>query len=176
MNIRTFVAKSAIWFSENEGGGSKTVWNFSENSFVLVTPSVPKRHHDLIILWPGSDPQVWSPSCLAEWGRRGQAGCPDDEKYHHRIGILTITLIIFKIHQSPSQLNFTLILLGGTMMIMYYLQRSWWQCQWKWFTGRRDTTYLRNIDLGFLWPKLNWRRMRWGWWYLVRFSNWLETS
>ena len=48
MNIHTFVAKSltffaksAIWFSENGGGGSKAVWNFSENSSVLVTPSVP---------------------------------------------------------------------------------------------------------------------------------------
>ena len=38
---RNFVAKSAIWFSENEGGGSKAVWNFSENSSVLVGPSVP---------------------------------------------------------------------------------------------------------------------------------------
>ena len=28
---RNFVAKSATWFSENEGGGSKAVWNFSEN-------------------------------------------------------------------------------------------------------------------------------------------------
>ena len=36
MNIRTFVAKSAIKFSENEGVGSKTVLNFSENSSVLV--------------------------------------------------------------------------------------------------------------------------------------------
>ena len=28
--------KSAIWFSENEGGGPKAVWNFSKNSSVLV--------------------------------------------------------------------------------------------------------------------------------------------
>ena len=43
MNIRTFVAKSAIWFSENEGGGGglKAVWNFSKYSSVLVAPSVP---------------------------------------------------------------------------------------------------------------------------------------
>ena len=46
MNIRTFVAKSAIWFSENEGGGAKAIWNFSENSSVLETPSVPKDHND----------------------------------------------------------------------------------------------------------------------------------
>ena len=40
---RNFVARSAIWFSENEGGGaaSKAVWNISENSSVLETPSFP---------------------------------------------------------------------------------------------------------------------------------------
>ena len=38
---RNFVAKSAIWFSENEGGGSNAVWNFSENSSVLVCAPVP---------------------------------------------------------------------------------------------------------------------------------------
>ena len=33
----------AIWFSENEGwGGSKTVWNFSENSSVLDVSGIPK--------------------------------------------------------------------------------------------------------------------------------------
>ena len=42
MNIRTFVAKSAIWFSENEGG-SKAIWNFSENSSILVGLNVPKN-------------------------------------------------------------------------------------------------------------------------------------
>ena len=40
MNIRTFVAKSAVWFSENDGG-SNDVWNFSRNSSVLVWPYVP---------------------------------------------------------------------------------------------------------------------------------------
>ena len=34
--------KSAIWFSKN-GGGSKAVWNFSENSSVLVASPVPNR-------------------------------------------------------------------------------------------------------------------------------------
>ena len=33
---RNFVAKSATWFSKNEEGGSKAVWNFSENSSVLI--------------------------------------------------------------------------------------------------------------------------------------------
>ena len=33
--------KSATWFSENEGGGAKAVWNFSKNSSVLETPPVP---------------------------------------------------------------------------------------------------------------------------------------
>ena len=32
----------AIEFSENEGGGSKAVWIFSENSSDLVAPSVPE--------------------------------------------------------------------------------------------------------------------------------------
>ena len=36
--------KSAIWFSENEGGGSKAVWNFSKNSSVLVGLSFPYNH------------------------------------------------------------------------------------------------------------------------------------
>ena len=27
------------------GGGSKAVWNFSENSSILVGPSVPKGKH-----------------------------------------------------------------------------------------------------------------------------------
>ena len=30
-------------FSENEGGGPKAIWNFSENSSDLVQPSFPKR-------------------------------------------------------------------------------------------------------------------------------------
>ena len=34
--------KSATWFSENEGGGSKAVWNFSKNSSVLVGGGFPK--------------------------------------------------------------------------------------------------------------------------------------
>ena len=39
---RGFRKKIAIWFSENEGrGGSKAVWNFTENSSVLVPPPVP---------------------------------------------------------------------------------------------------------------------------------------
>ena len=40
MNIRTFVAESAILFSENEGG-SKAVWDFSENSSVLELSGIP---------------------------------------------------------------------------------------------------------------------------------------
>ena len=40
INCRNFVAKSAIWFSENEGG-SKAVWNFSENSSFLIPSPVP---------------------------------------------------------------------------------------------------------------------------------------
>ena len=35
--------KSATWFSENEGGGSKAVWNFSKNSSVLVRTCFPNR-------------------------------------------------------------------------------------------------------------------------------------
>ena len=38
---RNFVAKSATWFSENEGGGSKAVWNFSKNSSVLEGGGFP---------------------------------------------------------------------------------------------------------------------------------------
>ena len=38
---RTFVAISAIWFSKNEGGGSKAVWNFSESSSILVCEVIP---------------------------------------------------------------------------------------------------------------------------------------
>ena len=40
--------KIATWFSENEGGGvklSKAVWNFSEDSSLLVWPSVPYLVH-----------------------------------------------------------------------------------------------------------------------------------
>ena len=37
-----FRKKTAIWFSENEAG-PKAVWNFSENSSLLVGPPVPHR-------------------------------------------------------------------------------------------------------------------------------------
>ena len=37
-----FWKKSATWFSENEGGGAKAVWNFSKNSSLLETPPFPK--------------------------------------------------------------------------------------------------------------------------------------
>ena len=39
--------KSATWFSENEGGGSKAVWNFSKNSSVLVRTCFPKFSYDV---------------------------------------------------------------------------------------------------------------------------------
>ena len=39
---RTYVAKSAIWFFENEGGGVKGRLEFFQKSSVLVGPSVPK--------------------------------------------------------------------------------------------------------------------------------------
>ena len=49
--------KSAIWFSENEEegreggrGGAKTVWNFSENSSVLIAAGIPKTR-SLILSW-----------------------------------------------------------------------------------------------------------------------------
>ena len=45
MNIRIFVAilsqNPQYDFPKMRGGGSKAVWNFSENSSVLETPSVP---------------------------------------------------------------------------------------------------------------------------------------
>ena len=50
MNIRTFVAilsrNPQYDFPKMRGGGSKAVWNFSENSSVLETPSVPKGDYD----------------------------------------------------------------------------------------------------------------------------------
>ena len=53
MNIRTFVAKSrtfvsksAIQFSENEGGGSNAVWFFSKNSSVLEVRGFPNSDID----------------------------------------------------------------------------------------------------------------------------------
>ena len=45
MNIRTFVAilsRNLQYDFPKMRGGSKAVWNFSENSSVLVVPSVPK--------------------------------------------------------------------------------------------------------------------------------------
>ena len=42
---RNFVAKSATWFSENEGGVSKAVWNFSKNSSLLEMPPFPKYYN-----------------------------------------------------------------------------------------------------------------------------------
>ena len=69
---RNFVAKSAIWFSENEGGESKAVWNFSENSSGLETPSFPKMIKMEIMMkmveitfieegWDGHDSETTSP-------------------------------------------------------------------------------------------------------------------
>ena len=58
-------------------------------------------------LWSGSDPQVWSASSLAQWGRWGQAGCSDDEKYHHRA-----------INHSTSSLSLQYSL----------IKKSWWWC------------------------------------------------
>ena len=58
--------KSAIWFSENEGGGSKAVWNFSKNSSVLVWPPFPYSI-------TGNQPQDTQsrlnilPPCLSFW-------------------------------------------------------------------------------------------------------------
>ena len=63
MNIRTFVAKSAIWFSENEGGGSKAVRNFSENSSVLVGLGFPKDAN-LEILKKTTDNVLKSNKCI----------------------------------------------------------------------------------------------------------------
>ena len=37
-----FGKKSATWFSGNEGGGSRAVWNFSENSSVFEGTGFPK--------------------------------------------------------------------------------------------------------------------------------------
>ena len=37
---------SIIKKSENEGAGSKAVWNFSENSSNMVTPSFPDDDND----------------------------------------------------------------------------------------------------------------------------------
>ena len=39
--------KFAIWFSENEGGGLKAVWNFSENSSVLEEVGFPYPRLDV---------------------------------------------------------------------------------------------------------------------------------
>ena len=43
--------KSATWFSENEGGGSSAVWNFSENSSVLVGRGFPNVSTYQVLLW-----------------------------------------------------------------------------------------------------------------------------
>ena len=62
MNIRTFVAilsrNPQYDFPKMRGGrGSKAVWNFSENSSVLVGPSVPKStwilYFDHLSTFPG---------------------------------------------------------------------------------------------------------------------------
>ena len=59
MNIRTFVAKLQFLsrnpqydFPKMRGGGagSKAVWNFSENSSVLVGPGFPKHHDENVDL------------------------------------------------------------------------------------------------------------------------------
>ena len=57
-------------FPKNEGGGSKTVWNFSENSSVLEGKGVPKTYVKYILedsLWTLS---VWK---WGLFGRRGRA-------------------------------------------------------------------------------------------------------
>ena len=45
--------KFATWYSENEGEGSKAVWNFSENSSVLVALPIPNRDDGAIFKPPG---------------------------------------------------------------------------------------------------------------------------
>ena len=70
--------KSAIWFSENEGGGSKAVWNFSENSSVLVGGGFPylwrieqlwysgkEQNRELTLLFEPKNPLPGGIQCVA---------------------------------------------------------------------------------------------------------------